>query len=70
MKVFRVIAVVVGVLPFTLLYLLMRPELAVATAATWQEALLFAVLLIGVCAALAVTESVDERFVKKHEIRK
>ena len=57
--------IIIGTIPFDLLYLLMRPELAKATVATWREALLFAVLIIGFCAAMAVKESVDERVARR-----
>jgi len=60
-----IIALIVGVAPATLLYLLMRPAIAASVSATWQEAIIWATALIGTCVAMAVVESVEERMVKK-----
>ena len=61
----HVFTLLIGITPATLLYLLMRPAIAASVSATWQEALIWAVAMIGVCAALAVAESVEERTEKK-----
>jgi len=54
-------AVIVGLMPAAVVYLIARPALAVATRATWIEAVLWITALAGVCIMLGIVDSVDER---------
>lgn len=55
------LAVTVGLIPASMLYLIAQPRLAQATGATWLEALLWVTALAGVCIALGIVDSVDNR---------